>query len=121
MKSINEVVESKVGGLFYGNRLLLPFKAHFLKVIIDNKIITDFSPATSGIFINEEDNFTDLYFIDYKLLKDVVTEYEAIKMIVVEKGEDVFDQSNHKKLLVYLKDKHLITIEEADDNILFLD
>lgn len=121
MKSIDEAIKNKIGGLYYGNRLILPFKAYFLKVIIDNKIITDFSPGAGSIYIVEENEFTNLYFNDYKLLSDVVTEYEAIKMLLVEKGEDIFDIKNHLKLIVYLKEKHKTIIEEANEDILFLD
>ena len=43
MKTINEVLNESSGGLYYGNRILLPFKAEILKIVIDSEIITDFS------------------------------------------------------------------------------
>jgi len=121
MKTIEEVLKNKAAGLYYNNRLILPFHAHFLKVIIEDDIITDFSPSSKGIFIREEDDFTDIYFHEYKHLNDVVSKFEAVKMVVVEKGENIFDSVNHKKLAVYLEEKHKTRIEKSDEDILFIE
>jgi hypothetical protein len=121
MKTLTEVLENKITGLYYNNRLILPFQVHFLKVIIEDDIITDFSPSSKGIFIREESDFTDVYFHEYKHLKDIVSKYEAIKMVVVEKGKNIFDYANHQKLAIYLDDKHIIKIEKTEDDILFIE
>ena len=121
MKTIDEILENEINGLYYNNRLILPFQAHFLKVIIDDEIITDFSPSSKGIFIREESDFTDMYFLEYKHLSDAVSKYEAIKMVVVQKGEDVFDFKNHKKIAVYLEEQHKTRIEKTEDDILFIE
>ena len=121
MKTVEEALKGKNSGLYYGNRLILPFKAYFLKVIINNEIITDFSRGSKGIDIEEEDSFTSLYFLEHKQLNDVVTKYESIKLVVVEKDNDIFDLANHKKLAVYLDDKHMAKIEETDADILFIE
>jgi len=121
MSRIEEVLKNKLPGLCYGNRIILPFKAHFLKVIIDSKIIMDFSPGSDGIYIREEEDFTDLYFNDYKDLKGDVTKYEAIKMVVVEKGKDLFNFDNHIKIALYLEEKHKVRIEPSDHDIIFLE
>ena len=121
MKSLDEVLENKLNGLYYNNRLVLPFHVHFLKVIIEDEIITDFSPSSKGIYIREEADFTDVYFLEYKHLNDAVSKYEAIKMVVVEKGMDVFDFKNHKKLAIYLEEKHKIRIEKSEEDILFIE
>ena len=121
MKTIEEILKGNKSGLYYGNRLVLPFKAHFLKVIIDNEIITDFSLSSKGIIIQEESDFTSLYFLKYKQLKDAVTHYESIKLVVVEKDKDIFDFANHKKFAVYLGEKHQAKIEETDADILFIE
>ncbi|GBD89184.1 hypothetical protein BMS3Abin03_03134 [bacterium BMS3Abin03] len=113
--------EGNFTGLYYYNRLILPFKAHFLKVIVHDEIITDFSPSSKGIFIREKEDFTDVYFHDYKDLKGSLSKYEAIKMVVVEKGEDVFDFNNHLKLALYLEKKHIVKIEKCEEDILFLE
>jgi hypothetical protein len=121
MQSLKEIVTNKVSGLTYGNRLILPFKAHFLKVIIEKDVITDFSNSSCGISIIENENYTDLYFLEYKNLDDVISEFESIKMVVVEKGKDIFDFKNHVKLNIYLQDHHKISIEETDSDILFIE
>ncbi len=121
MKKLDEVLENKINGLYYNNRLILPFHVHFLKVIIENEIITDFSPSSKGIYIREETDFTDVYFLEYKHLKDVVSKYETIKMVVVEKEKNVFDFNNHIKLAVYLENKHVLRIEKTDEDILFIE
>ncbi|MEJ2616023.1 MAG: hypothetical protein P8Z35_13780 [Ignavibacteriaceae bacterium] len=90
-------------------------------MIIDDEIITDFSPSSKGIFIREEADFTDIYFLEYKHLNDTVSKYEAIKMVVVEKGKDIFDFNNHKKIAVYLENKHNTRIEKTEEDILFIE
>lgn len=121
MNITEELENGNLTGLYYYNRLILPFKAHFLKVIVHNEIITDFSPNSKGIFIREKEDFTDVYFRDYKDLKSSLSKYEAIKMVVVEKGEDIFDFNNHIKLALYLGKKHLVKIEKCEEDILFLE
>jgi hypothetical protein len=121
MSSVEQILKNNKSGLYYNNRLILPFKAHFLKIVVANDIITDFSPASKGILIKEEKDFTDLYFHDYHNLKNVLSKYEAIKMVVVEKDEDIFDFNNHLKLAVYLKEKHKAVIEKTDEDILFIE
>ncbi len=121
MKTINEVLASKQNGLCYGNRIILPFNGHFLKVIFNQDIIMDFSPTSKGIFIREKEDFTDVYFHDYKDLKEEISKYEAIKMVIVEKDKDVFDQNNHLKIALYLEDKHIVKIEKTDADILFIE
>jgi hypothetical protein len=121
MNTVKQVVEKKMKGLYYNNRLILPFKACFLKVVVHTDIITDFSPNSHGIYIKETENYTDIYFFDYKNLKEALSKYEAIKMVVVEHGEDVFNFDNHKKLALYLEDEHKVKIEYTDEDILFIE
>ncbi len=121
MHTIKEVLSEKLIGLHYYNRLILPFKAHFLKVIVHNDIITDFSPSSKGVFIREKEDFTDVYFYEYKDLKNSLSKYEAIKMVVVEKSEDIFNFDNHIKLALYLEEKHKLKIEVCEEDILFLE
>ena len=42
-------------------------------------------------------------------------------MVVVEKGEDIFKIENHKKLALYIEEKHNVKIEKTDDDILFIE
>lgn len=121
MRTLDEILKEEIGGLYYGNRIILPFSFHPLKVNVDKQLITDFSGSSKGIEIIEHDDFTDLYFLDYDEVTDVISEYEAIKMILVEKGKNVFDFSSHRQISLYLEDKHKVKIQETDKDILFIE
>ncbi len=121
MKTIEDALKNNLFGLFYGNRILLPFNCWLLKVIIEDDILTDFSPASKSIYYNETESFTEIYFRQFRSLKEVVTKYESIKLIVVEKDKDIFDLNNHYKLVVHLEDEHKLTIEKTDEDILFIE
>ncbi len=121
MSKIDDIINRKKNGLFYNNRLILPFKANILKIIVDTDIYTDFSSGSKDIQIIENDNFTDIYFKQYKSLVEVVSKFEAIKMVLVDKDDDIFDFSKHKKIAVYLGEKHKTTIEFTEDDILFIE
>ncbi|MGB5849136.1 MAG: hypothetical protein WBH40_11655 [Ignavibacteriaceae bacterium] len=121
MYSIKEVLDKNLHGLQYYNRLILPFRAHFLKVIVAADIITDFSPASKGIYIRETEDYTGVYFLEYKSLRDAVSKYEAIKVVVVEKGKDIFDFNNHLKLSLYLEGGHKVKIEKCDQDIILIE
>ncbi len=118
---INEILNKNAKGLYYGNRIILPFKAHFLKIIVDDEIYTDFSPGSKVLSIVEQDLFTDIYFREIDDLKDEVSGYESIKMVAVEKGEDIFDFKNHIKIAIYLEDNHQVKLEKTDEDILFIE
>jgi hypothetical protein len=118
---LEELIKNGATGLYYGNRIILPFHFHLLKVILDTDIITDFSPSARGIYVREEEEFTDIYFLDYKRLKEKVTQFEAIKMILVKKGDNIFNPDNQIKLNLYLKERHLVNIELTDEDILFIE
>ncbi len=113
--------DKNLEGLYYGNRLILPFQCMFLKVVVNRDILTDFSSSSNQISIVEEGNFTSLYLHEYENLKESISEFEAIKLVIVEKGKDIFDFNNHIKLAVYLEDKHKLRIEKTDDDILFIE
>ena len=119
--TIKETLAQKKTGFLYGNRMILPFKARFLKVVIDSDIITDFSPSSKGISIVEEDHYTSLYFHEYDSLRDSLSKFEAIKLVLVEKEDNIFDLSKHMKLAVYKTETHTATIEETDHDILFIE
>lgn len=121
MKKIDETLKSGSNGLYYGNRVLLPFKAIVLKAVIEKDIITDFSSTHKGAQYNITDDYTEIYFLDYKELAESISKYETIKLVVVEKGNEVFDLNNHRRLILHLSEKHIVKIEEANGEILFLE
>lgn len=121
MTAISEILAKGTDGLYYGNRLVLPFHCEPLKVIIEDDIITDFSPSAKGISLRYADGFMDVYCLEYDNLKDSISKFEAIKFVAVEKGEDIFDEKKHLKFVVYLKEKNKTRIELADKDILFFE
>jgi hypothetical protein len=121
MKSLNEVLKEKKLGLYFGNRALLPFSCHILKLNIENDLITDFSPCCKGVYVSENNDFMEIYFHDYKDLGEVITKFEAIKMIVVEKGKDIFDVKNHITLSLHPEENHKLRIEKLGENQIFIE
>jgi len=121
MKSITEVLKEKKSGLYFGNRVLLPFSCHILKLNIENDLITDFSPCCKGVYVSENPDFMEIYFHDYKDLGEVITKYEAIKMIVVEKGKDIFNEKYHITLALHPEDNHQLRIEKLGENQIFIE
>ena len=121
MKTIKEVLNGNGTGLYYGNRILLPFKAEILKIVIGREIITDFSKKPHGASVRVADNYTDIYFSDYKNLEEEIAKHEVIKLVVVEQGDDIFDFKNHVLLELDPKEKHQLSITEIGDDILFFE
>ncbi len=120
-KTISDTLENKLNGLYYGNRILLPFSCYVLKIIIEDDILMDFSPSSKSIYLNETDSFTEIYFKDFKNLKDTISKYESVKLIAVEKNKDIFQMENHIKLALKVGDNHKLIIEKTDEDILFLE
>ncbi|MGD8781847.1 MAG: hypothetical protein PVH88_23155 [Ignavibacteria bacterium] len=121
MKTIDEVLKNKEGGLVYGNRVIIPVVVDLLKVQIEDHLITDFSTSASGAEYYKDEYFTEIYFHDFKDLSDNISEYESIKMFVVEEGKDIFDFKNHRCLVLHLKGKHKVEIEELSNDMLFIE
>lgn len=121
MKTLDEVIKQNAGGMYYGNRVLLPFSCYILKIGIENNIIMDFSPSNKGAFIFEQPDFTEIYFLDYNDLEENISKFENIKMIVVEKGKDLFDFKNHRKIALHPLEQHKLQIKELDENTIFID
>lgn len=121
MKTLDEVLKNNLIGLHYGNRVLLPFKVDILKAVIESEIITDFSSTKKGASYCITDGFTEIYFYDYKILSEVVTEHEKIKLVIVEKGKDIFDFVNHRKIALHVDDKHKLLISEINEDTLFIE
>jgi len=121
MKSISDVLKEKKYGLHFGNRVLLPFSCHILKLNIENDLITDFSPSCKGVHVSENSDFMEIYFYNYKDISEYITKYEAIKLIVVEKGKDVFNTKNHITLALRPEENHQLRIEKLGENQIFIE
>ena len=121
MKSLDEVLNEKIHGIHYGCRVLLPFKADILKAVVEKNIIMDFSRSHKGAHYSIKDDFTEIYFHDYKSLTEKISEYEAIKLVIVEEGKDIFDFSHHRKIALRLDLDHKLIIEEIGDDLLLIE
>lgn len=121
MKSLGEVLKNNDKGMYYGNRVLLPFSCYVLKIVIENDIITDFSLRNSGAYINEYPDFTEIYFLDYLDIEENISKFETIKLIVVDKDKDIFNFDNHIKIALHPEGKHILSINELDENSIFID
>ncbi len=121
MKKLNERIKEKMNGLYYGNRVILPFRAHVVKAIVENDIIMDFSNTKKGAEYFIREDFTEIYFHDYKNLQEVMTKYETIKLVCVEVNDDIFNFENHVKVCLHLKEKHSLIIEEPGEDILLFE
>lgn len=121
MKKLSDVLKSNLTGMYYGNRVLLPFECHVLKIVIENDLLTDFSSSAKGAEINIDDDYMEIYFHDYPNLAEVITDYENIKMVVVERGKDIFNFDNHLKIVLHPEEKHILKIEQLDDDTIFID
>ena len=121
MKTIKEVLNGNGSGLYYGNRVLLPFKAEILKIVIDSVIITNFSKQPHGAQVRTTDNYTEIYFCDYKNLEEDLTEYDVIKVVLVQQGDDMFNNKNHIPIELAIESKHKLSIKKIGDDILFFE
>ncbi len=121
MKSIKEVLNENITGLYFGNRVLLPFKAEILKVVIGTNIITDFSKNLDGASVRVTDFYTEIYFYEYENLEEELSEYEVIKLIAVQQGEDVFNFDNHIPIELAIESKHKLLIKPIPDDLLFFE
>jgi len=121
MKSIDEILNENGSGLHYGNRILLPFKAEILKIVIDSAIITDFSKQLHGASVRVSEYYTEIYFYDYKNLEEELTEYDLIKIVLVQQGKDVFNFENHIPIELKVQDNHKLSINKISDNTMFFE
>lgn len=121
MSTVKKALEEKKHGIYYNNRVILPFKCEFLKIIFEDHIFTDFSSNSPDVEIIEHENFTDIYFKKYKDIQTELSKFENIKLIISEKNDDIFDFSKHIKLLLYIENDHRIRIELPDNNHIIID
>ena len=121
MNTIDKSIQEKKHGLYYGTRVLLPFVVDILKAIIDNDIITDFSPISEGAYYEKFEEHTEIYFFGHEdILKDV-SKYETIKLILVEEGTNIFDLRNHRRISLNPVENHLLEIEEVGEDVIFIE
>lgn len=121
MNSLEQALVDKKIGLYYGTRVILPFVADILKAVIDDDLITDFSPISEGAYYEKFENYTEIYFFDHDdILKDV-SKYETIKLVVVDEDDDIFNFDHHKKISLNPEENHKLVITEIDNDVVFID
>jgi len=121
MKKLSEVLENGIKGLHYGNRVLLPFSAEILKIVIGREIITDFSKGPHGASVRVSTDYTEIYFYDYKDLEEELAKYEVIKIVLVEQGQDIFNFKNHILIELDPIEKHNLLIAKIGDDLIFFE
>ncbi len=113
MKTIKEVTKEKLKGMHFGGRIFLPLCVHVFKAVIVKKAIMedgkDLEYAANFTYRINED-FTEICFADYDDLYEHLSEEDAINLIVVEKGKDVFNTANHVLIKLHLQDNNLVNI-----------
>ncbi len=121
MKKLDEVLKENGYALYFGNRVLLPFKCDLLKAVFDSEVIMDFSHSKYGACYHKRDKFTEIYFHGVDDLEKKMSKYKGIRLVLVEENEDVFDFSKHRKISLYLDGDHKMKIEEITGDILFFE
>jgi len=121
MKKIKEIFDENIIGLHYGNRILLPFKAEILKIVIGTNIITNFSKKFDGASIRVSNYYTEIYFFEYKNLAEQLSKYEVIKLVVVQQDEDIFNFDNHVSIELEIKSNHKLLIKKIPADLLFFE
>lgn len=119
-RTIKEALEKDLNGFYIGNRLILPFHCQFIKMIVENEIITEFKD-TDDVKIHHSPKNTSVYFRYIGRLKSLINSYKNIKIIIAEYDVDLCDINNHYKLICDLDDNHLVKIYEPDENVIFIE
>lgn len=120
--TIKEQIKSGANGFYIGSRMILPFKCQFIKLIVDNHIVTEFV-GNSHIKVSQEERNTSIYFRESGKLNDFEGSYEYIKMIISGLGDDLCDKDQHLKIICSIEENHIVKLELAEDNkdILFIE
>jgi hypothetical protein len=121
MKTINDVLNDNSPGLYYGNRILLPFQAEILKIVIDSQIIANFSKQPHGASVRVTDDYTEIYLCDYKDLEEELTKYDLIKIVLVQQGKDIFNFENHIPLELSIESNHKLSIKKIGTDEIFFE
>lgn len=121
MKKLNDILTENKNGLYYGNRILLPFKVEILKIVIEHDILTNFSERSKEATYSIKDDFTEIYLHHFSDLQSISSKYEMLKFVVVKKGDNIFDFNNHIRISAVPEDNHRLKIDDLDEDILFIE
>lgn len=120
--AIKKEIKSGVEGFYMGSRMILPFKCQFIKLIVDNHIITEFI-GNPNIKVSQEEKNTSIYFRASGKLNQFEGSYENIKMIIAGLDDDLCKRENHLKIICSIEENHKVKIDLAEDNkdVLFIE
>ena len=119
---IKDLIRGGAQGFYIGTRMILPFKCQFLKLIVDNHIVTEFV-GNKNIKVSQEERNTSLYFTESGKLDNFEGSYEYIKLIIAGLEDDLCDRGTHLKIVCSIEENHIVKLELAEDNddILFIE
>jgi hypothetical protein len=118
--TIKEALAQNRKGYHIGNRLILPFRCQLIKVIAEGHIITEMVGG-NDIKLQQDPHNTSIYFRHMGQLRNNFSKYEVIKLIACEWDDDLCDMSKHIKLVCGIGEKHEVTIEQPNDDMLFIE
>ena len=119
---IKEQIRGGATGFYIGSRMILPFKCQFLKLIVDNHIVTEFV-GNKHVQISQEAANTSIYFKESGKLGDFEGSYEYIKLIIAGLEDELTNRGNHLKVICSIEENHVVKLELAEDNddVLFIE
>lgn len=121
MKKLNDILTGKKSGLYYGNRILLPFRVEILKIVIEHDILMNFSKKSKEASYEIKENYTEIYLHNFSDLQSISSKYEMLKFVVVKEGDDIFNFENHIRISAIPEDNHSLKIDDLDEDILFIE
>lgn len=118
-QEIIDIINSGQKGYYTGTRMIFPFKCHFIKIIADSHIITQFK-KNKNITISQEPENTSIYFTEVGSLKEFEGGYQAIKVVLSSWQDDLSNPENHVKVICHIEDNHMVDFELPSDDVIFI-
>ena len=119
-KTINEALNAGSEGFHIGQRIILPFRAQLIKLIIGGDIFTEMVGG-AHIKLQQDPKNTSVYFRTSGKLDNMVDTHKVVKMIVCEWDQDLTDMHNHIKLICEMDENHVVKIHRPSDDMLFIE
>ena len=118
--TIKYALKNNRKGFHIGNRIILPFKCHLIKLIADSHIVTEFS-GSDDIKITQSPKNTSVYFTERGAIRSMIDKYKVVKLIACEEDSDLTTADNHIKLVCEIDSNHVVLIYEPNEDMLFIE
>ena len=118
--TIKYALKNNRKGFHIGNRIILPFKCHLIKLIADSDIVTEFS-GSDDIQISQSPKNTSVYFTERGAIRSMIDNYKVVKLIACEEDSDLTLVDNHIKLVCEIDSNHVVLIYEPNEDMLFIE